>query len=344
MFMETSFCSAQWGETFINSFGLSLWYNNPCKLYNMLESISAFVDQQRGRELSKETMEWRTAGMRALSTLITDPNTRYGNDVLMAITGLMHSQTVYDSDARLQMHVHSRGMARLLKHRGGLEGLHLPPSIEGYISVVSITSSKAQIAHLDNIAPDAGGLAEVEDWTIEVNYVEEILSELSQWSKVTWLRTNDFSTEHYQTLGQLVDPLNVPANDVEESHQLFILCFLALTKWTLRDKRDIWFQCVREMEFLTRNLGCYCSLPNVSWLLMDSTNKRSHQKWQALRVIKVLHRLSTEQRIRVKELFFALVTGNALATTLTPNDIVALRADFMAGLPGMGRYSLLPGD
>jgi hypothetical protein len=28
MFMETSFCSSQWGETFITSFGLSLWYNN----------------------------------------------------------------------------------------------------------------------------------------------------------------------------------------------------------------------------------------------------------------------------------------------------------------------------
>lgn len=56
MFMETSFCSAQWGETFITSFGLSLWYNNPCKLFNMLESISSFVDTQRGRELSQETM------------------------------------------------------------------------------------------------------------------------------------------------------------------------------------------------------------------------------------------------------------------------------------------------
>jgi hypothetical protein len=28
MFLETSFCSSQWGETFITSFGLSLWYNN----------------------------------------------------------------------------------------------------------------------------------------------------------------------------------------------------------------------------------------------------------------------------------------------------------------------------
>lgn len=281
--------------------------------------------------------------MHALNKLIADPKTRHGNDVLMGITGLMHSQTVYDSDARLQMHVHSRAMAQVLKRRGGLEGLQLPPSLEGYISVVSITSSKAQIAHLDDILPDTAGFAEVEDWKNEVKYVEEVLSELSQWQKVTWLGTNDFSEDHYRVLGKLVDPLNVAANDVEASHQLFILSFLALTKWSLRDKRDIWFECVREMESLTRSLGNFCSLPNISWLLMDNTNKRSHQKWPALRMIKVLHRLPTRQRIRVKELLFALVTGNTLATTLTPGGIVALRDDFMAGLPRARRLSLLPG-
>jgi hypothetical protein len=319
--------------------------NNPCKLYNMLESISAFVDLQRGRTLSQETMRWRSAGIRALNTLIADPKTRYGNGVLAGVTGLMHSQTVYDSDARLQMPVHSRGMAQVLKNRGGIEhmGRQLPPSIEGYISVVSITSSKAQIAHLDDIVPDAAGLAEVEDWKIEVNHVEEVLSELSQWRKVTWLGTNDFSNDHYRVLSKLVHPFNVPANDVEESHHLFILTFLGLTKWTLRDKRDIWFECVREMESLTRGLGKLLSLPNVSWLLMDNTSKRSHQKWQALRIIKVLHRLPTQQRIRVKQLLFALVTGDTLATTLTPGGIVALRDDFMAGLPRPRRFSLLPG-
>ena len=331
--METSFCSAQWGETFITSFGLSLWYNNPCKLFNMLESISSFVDTQRGRELSCETMRWRSAGLRALNTLIADPETRYGNDVLMGITGLMHSQTVYDSDARLQMHVHSRGMAQVLKHRGGLEKLNLPPSIEGYISVVSITSSKAQIAHLEYLAPGIAGLAEVEDWKNEVAFVEEILLELTQWPRWMTLATNDFSKWHFQVLDKLVHPLNVPANDVEESHHLFILTFLAMTKWEFREQRDTWLECVREMESLTRDLDKFCSLPNVSWMLMDITNKKSKQKWRALRLIKVLHRLSAWKRFQIKSLFFTLVTGNTLATTLTPGNIVGLRQDFMAGLP-----------
>jgi hypothetical protein len=276
--------------------------------------------------------------------MIANPGTRYSNDVLMGITGLMHSQTVYDSDARLQMHVHSRGMAQVLKHRGGLEALDLPPSIQGYVSVVSITSSKAQIAHLDHLTPGTAGLAEVEDWKQDVNFVDEVLSELSLWPKWTTLATNDFSQWHYQVLGQLIDPLNIPNNDVEESHQLFILCFLALTKWSFREQRGSWLESVREMETLTRDLGNFCSLPNVSWLLMDATNKKSRCKWQALRVIKVLHRLPTQQRVKVKELFFALVTGNALATTLTQGDIVALRQDFLAGLPQARRGSYFPGD
>jgi hypothetical protein len=312
----------------------------------MLESISAFVDLQRCRELSQETMRWRIAGIRALNTLIADPKTRCGNDVLIGITGLMHSQTVYDSDARLQMPVHSRGMAQVLKNRGGIENLgsQLPPSIEGYVSVVSITSSKAQIAHLDEIVPDSAGLAEVEDWKLEVNYVEDVLTEVSQWRKVAWLGSNDFSNEYYQVLSKLVYPLRIPINDVEESHSLFILTFLGLTKWTLRDKRDVWFACVREMQVLTRNLGGFLSLPNVSWLLMDSINQKSHQKWKALRIIKVLHRLPNQKRIRVKQMFYALVTGDTQAATLTPGSIVALRDEFMAGLPRARRFSLLPGD
>lgn len=313
----------------------------------MLESISAFVDLQRGRKLSQETMRWRGAGIRALNALIADPKTRYSDHVFMAIAGLMHSQTVYDSDARLQMPVHSRGMAQVLKHRGGIEymGHQLPPSIEGYVSVVSITSSKAQIAHLDDIVTDPAGLGEIEDWKLEVNHVADVLSELSQWRKVTWLGQNDISNEYCQeVLNKLVDPVKVPANDVEDSHHLFILTFLALTRWTLRDKRDIWFECVREIESLTQSLGKLSSLPNMSWSLMDSMNKRSHQKWQALRIIKVLHRLPTQQIIRIKKMFFALVTGDTTATNLTPGGIVALRDDFMAGLPRARRFSLFPGD
>jgi hypothetical protein len=178
-----------------------------------------------------------------------------------------------------------------------------------------------------------------------VNYVAEVLAELSQWRKVIWLGQNDFSHDFCQeVLKQLVDPIKVPLNDVEESHHLFILVFLGLTRWTLRDKRDIWFECVRELESLTRNLGKFSSLPNISWLLMDNTNQRSRRKWQALRILKALHRLPTQQRIRVKQLFFALVTGNTLASTLTSGGIVALRDDFMAGLPRARRFSLLPGD
>ncbi len=247
----------------------------------------------------------------------------------------------YDSDARLQMHVHSRAFAQVLKHRGGLEELQLPPSIEGYVSVVSITSSQAQIAHLDNRAPGAAGLAEVEDWKIEVGFVQEILTELSQWSRWTSLATNDFSQWHYVVLGKLVDPLNTPSNQVQESHQLFILTFLAMTKWELREQRDVWLDCIREMESLTRDLGKFCSLPNVSWLLMDVTNKKSRQKWRALRVIKVLHRLPAKRKIEIKELLFALVTGNTLATTLSLASVVALREDFMAGLPQARRGSVV---
>ena len=98
------------------------------------------------------------------------------------------------------------------------------------------------------------------------------------------------------------------------------------------------------MQVLSRSLGDFLSLPNMSWLLMDSINNKSHQKWKALRIIKVLHRLPHQKRIRIKQMLYALVTGDTQAATLTPGSIVALRDEFMAGLPRARRFSLLPGD
>ena len=76
----------------------------------MLAATSAYIDSVSDHGVSVETMRWAAAGTSYVSQLISNPESRYGDDALVGILGMLNTEILAGNSE--SCHVHSRGFAQ----------------------------------------------------------------------------------------------------------------------------------------------------------------------------------------------------------------------------------------
>jgi hypothetical protein len=216
--------------------------------------------------------------------------------------------------------------------RGGVESLHLPHSMELFINFNLITFNRAQIAYLDHIEPDAEGAAEFREWKADVDFLIFELENLSTWNDkaLKW----DGRAERKALLSKFAEFLSYPKDLVEEDQWAFIVCYLAVMLWEYRYRP-------KDCDILLRNLTHQCeqlkpgfSLADVAWLLARGLDHDLLRKWQVIRMIRVLRRLSSGLRLKVGRFLFGLVDPRqAPEVLLNAKDFGNVHQGAFEGLP-----------
>lgn len=135
----------------------------------MLAVTSAYLDSVLGSGLSPDTLHWTAANVQySLNRLISIPETRYGDKAWMGILSVLNAEILAGSGVNIG--TYSRGLAKMLRHRGGLESLQGRQSTNLFVTFLLVTpAGKAQSAYLDHGTPDEEGRTEVKYWTMNHN-------------------------------------------------------------------------------------------------------------------------------------------------------------------------------
>jgi hypothetical protein len=159
-----------------------------------------------------------------------------------------------------------------------------------FISFILVTPvGRGQIAHLDHLVFDAEGIANLQEWKADVDLLILELQNLHTWGRIMrW----EGGGERTVLLIAVVAFLPHPKVWVEADQWVFIMCYLAVTLW---DYRHCPIECenlLRELSRQCKQLGKSFNLADIAWLLIRGLDSDRHRKWQVIRMIKVLHRLS----------------------------------------------------
>lgn len=317
--------------------GLALTYTSKMVFCNSLSLTSAYLDANGGGGESCQTLMWKTTSISYLNQLIADPMTRYDFEVMAGIMGSLIFQMV---NANFEAcNTHSRGLAQLIRHRGGYHASFGSSAKDIYMLFVHVQMSKASIAYLDQIQPGAvGARDEVLEWKQEHDHFIAKMKELSLW--VT--QTQRLGNSNGSILGQSfrwLSELLVPAHDVFiGAEQMFLLCYLALA---LHEHRDSAQAPENFLQLLTENcqqLGPRFQLPNVLWIIFQDIDGASMRKYQALRLVRLMHRLSEKTKSKIEAFLSGIVIAGTGASTarqpvLTHDDLLVVSQEALAGLP-----------
>lgn len=274
---------------------------------NLISVTSAFLDSATGRGATPETFKWSILGIRRINRLVADPVKRFGDELLMTLPQILIADSLAMGGENCK--VHSRGLAQLIKSRGGLESQERPDGIESWICILCVVSSKAQTAYLDDLQPGDRGIAELNDWQIENDNLFSLLNDLVSWifDDERYPEPPKFCIDENGPSVLFRTHLNEPEDDFEESYQMFILFYLSVALWELRDSVEGTMSLLCNFSLQCQQLASNYHLPDVTYILIRGLDGNRARKWQMLRPIKVLHRLSVEVRLKIKRFLFQVV-------------------------------------
>jgi hypothetical protein len=326
IFLESS---PSWASAkFTDAVSLHLAFLHKPIFCSMLAAASTYMDSVSGNGVSLQTTRWTLAGSHYVSQLLSDPESRYGDDALVGSLSLLNAEILAGN--RESFHVHSRGFAQILRNRGGLRSLQGSHSIDMFVSFLLITpAGKGQIAYLDQIQPDAAGITELKDWALNVDLLLATLQSLAQWDPSRCPNIPDTCDR----LKDLLQMLARAGDEFEESQQFFIHLYLAVTRWQYRKNSEAFTDLLRR---LAQKFVPGTSLADVTWFLIQGLDADRVRKWQVVRMVKVLHRLKRETALHVKQFLCGLTKSNFHNTQidmLTGDDFVKIRYEALAGLP-----------
>jgi hypothetical protein len=87
----------------------------------MLVVTSAHLDYVLARGLSPDTLQWTATNVHCVNRLVSIPETRYRDEALMGILSALNVDILAGSG--MNVGIHSRGLAKLPRHRGSLQSL-----------------------------------------------------------------------------------------------------------------------------------------------------------------------------------------------------------------------------
>ena len=321
--------SPNWASrTFTETIGMQIAYTHKANFCSMLATASNYLDSFSGGEPSLDTLKWTAATTSCVRRTLSNPATQNGDEALLGVFLLMATDLLVDSG--MNSHLHSKVLARLFRLRGGLNSLRLPYTIELFISFLLITPfGRAQTSYLDHISTDAEGITELQEWDADVNFLILELRKLNIWATCT---DRVDRNKRNGLLAQVVDLVPDPTDMIEQDQKCYIICFLAVMTLEYRDCPEQRDRLLRNMisrcGYLTRG----CNLIDVAWLLV-SPRANSTSKWTAIRMLKVLLRLSTNLRSKLVEFMYGLVDPRRALDALDAKDFEDVQREAFAGLP-----------
>jgi hypothetical protein len=322
----------------IDAVGLPVAFKLETVLYMLLSTSGGILDGLRGEGPSADTVRFQNTALRSMAKLINDPATRFNDEVFAAVTCLLLPLDV-SGEAGENVHVHSRAWARISRNRGGLKSLESADlEVDRYITFLSIFGSKGQISYLDRLdGPDM--FEDVEDWKREVNFFIRVLLALMSWQDVSLPKVTDMASwqpaEGYFPRAALYCVAN-PQNEVERAYQMFTACYLSVALWESKDHPKTRQALLQTFRAKFKKLGGQITLTNIIWILVDGIDGKRERKWQALRMIKVMHRLTVPTMSLVTLFLSGLLDPEVPPTELvklTQGDLDIIGEEAVAGLP-----------
>lgn len=199
-----------------------------------------------------------------------------------------------------------------------------------FVSFLLITpTGKGQIEYLNHVQPDADGIAEVEDWVLDLNLLIATLRNLVQLNSARSTKR----AELCDGLKDFMQMLTTARDAFDESQQFFMLLYLALARWDCRKNPESYINLLRKLR---QKLVPQTSLAEVAWILTQGLDNDRQRKWQALRMTKVLHRLKKDTAFRVKNFLYGLIKSSfddVEVAMITGKDFLKISEEALAGLP-----------
>jgi hypothetical protein len=283
--------SPSWASVqFTEAVSLRLAYMHRATFCSMLAAASSYLDSAMGRGVSAQTLQWKTASTSCVKRVLSSPGTRNADEALTGVSSLLAVDQ--NSGGGEYSHIHSKALAHLFRLRGGIQSLYQSHTIDLFISFILVTPiGRGQIAHLDYLMLDAEGIANLKEWKADVDLLILELQNLHTWSRAMhW----EDGGERTALLAAIVAFLPHPEDSVKADQWIFIMCYLAVTLWDYRHRPMECENLLRELSRQCEQLGKAFNLADVVWLLIRGLDSARHRKWQVIRMIKVLHRLSKD--------------------------------------------------
>ncbi|KIW63843.1 hypothetical protein PV04_08815 [Phialophora macrospora] len=315
--LNTGTISAHWGKSCVASLGLTWSLSCPVRLLNLLERTSAYIDTEQGVGVSPRTIFWRHAVIRRLAALISDPNTRYGDEVLYGIMSLLHGY-LHRWDARkgeiTTEGAHSAGLRDFITHHGGWNKINLPTQLEQFVRMSMIMTSRRLASYLDNIRSENIGHKVLVEWRDEVQRVVSQLRDMAVWS----LQVSQHSRMDHKPLAKDIQQLLAAETSgiCDHCHQMFILVWLALVKWRARMDILRYEDVIVTLNHRYRSLT-HTGLQDVSWAIISSRSGDEECHWGSVEILKVLHRTTVYTQKQICRWLFDVTCGTVTEGTVS---------------------------
>lgn len=335
--LSTDTISSHWGKSCVASLGLSWSLSCPLRLLNLLERTSAYIDTAQRRESSPRTIFWRHTVVRRLAALISDPDTRYGGEVLYGIMSLLHGylhRWVGRGDTIPREGAHSAGLRNFVLQHGGWSSMNLSSQLEQFVRMSVIMTSRKLALYLDELHLDGEGEKLLQEWHGEVRQVMSQLKEMSTWvsecSQDSCAKQNSLLTDIRELLAREA------ASICYHCHKMFILVWLGLTKWHARTDT---LQYKNMILGLVERFGSlpYRDLQDVSWAIVSSGLGDQKSHWETIEMLKVLHRTTSPAQKGVCQWLFDFIfeTGTRDRDGTIDDVCDQIWKDAVEGLPSM---------
>ena len=296
---------------------------------SMLAGASSYLDAATGRGVpSVETLQWTAAATSCVQRTLSNPGAQNADEALTGVLTLLANDQIMDGGRN--SHIHSKALAGLLRHRGGIQALHQSHTMDLFMSFVLITPiGKGQVAYLDHVKRDVDGAAEFDEWKADVNLLVFELQHLATWDRaVPWE-----GRAERRALVEVVGFLPRPKDVVEEDQWVFVICYLAVMLWDYRDRPRDCDSLLQDLVHQCQRLRRGFNLADVVWLLVRGLDLDRHRKWRVIRMVRVLHRLSRTLKLKIGQFLYGLIDPpQERSVSLDMVDFERLHQEAFAGL------------
>jgi hypothetical protein len=325
---EERFQTSLTNPTLSRSVGLWSHYNSKIRFCATLLMASAYLDKTRSAGLSNQTIKWKVNLIRCLNRVISNDETRYGHDAVNGVVLLLLLEALTPGSPHI--HLHSRALMQLFSRRGNRGFL------SDHIDIgLAILTSKAQTTYLDHLQPGQAGIEEALTWKGEVDFTVATLRGLSDWVLQSQQHFYGNPVLRDSVLLQSIQKFNLPTDTFELSQQMFTLFYIAVVIWEVRNDIP---RCIRFLQALSarhERLELDRPLPNTVWVCIRGIDDNKELQYQAIRLIRVFHRLTSKTQSMIRGFLTGLcgvVAGSSVGIILTGHIFMTINKEALAGL------------
>jgi hypothetical protein len=292
---------------FVRQGALSHTFQSPMKIYNLLAATSAYLDTRFGRGLSTQTSYWRLCCINYQNQLLAHPSTRYGFE---SVAGIIGSTVMNVVTAEEGFHVHAHALWQLLRYRQNHHMSFTSEVEDIYVFSLRISLSKLRSEWLRVEQYATSSVAQ--DWMSDHNFCLGVFESLLNWT--VSMKYHD-RRQHCvpSSLRSLLNKCTMLSDEAFiRSQQLWLLSYLTLVSHEYRGDpggarrfSDMLGTCCDEVA------QSIAQLPDIIYLLYKNSDTNSLTKWQALRLVEVLHCLSNSRLAKVIYLFTRILQVEA---------------------------------